>query len=231
MDASRLLEAVTGAQHRFFAEKSPARAFDGLLADLIALTESEYGFIGQVVRGTGLGLSTCYGIVRQAGGDIEVSSAPGAGSTFNVRLPLCGDPIDALAPAPPRESARGGSERILLVEDEAPVRGIAERALVSLGYRVTSAANGEEASALLAAWSGEPAQLLVTDVVMPGASGARVAARARAAFDGLRVLYVSGYSDRFDAGDAASEPHAAFLAKPFTPSALAEAVRALLDAR
>jgi len=181
-------------------------------------------------RGTGLGLSTCYGIVRQAGGEIEVASRPRSGAIFSVRLPVA----DAPLASEPRSAARvleaPGAETVLLVEDERAVREVAERALRELGYRVTSASDGRAALRALSSWQAAPLDLLITDVVMPDAAGSEVAARAREVFASARVLYISGYSDSFDAAGVASQPGSAFLAKPFTPSALAAAVRKLLDA-
>jgi PAS domain S-box-containing protein len=173
-------------------------------------------------RGTGLGLSTIYGIVQQSGGDIEVISAPGAGTTFRVYLPAAGtaagaEPINDAAT--PRSRGAG---TILLVEDEDDVRGFVSAALADLGYRVLVARHGAEALALA---QREPTlDLLVTDVVMPGLGGPEVAQGLRRDRPGLRVLYISGYAPASD--DASAEPPLApLLRKPFTLDALARQVR------
>jgi len=168
-----------------------------------------------VGQGTGLGLSTVYGIVAQSGGDVSVSSTPGHGATFRVRLP--GTVLD-IAPAeveaPPR---RGGAERVLVVDDEAVVRQLLEQMLVDLGYEVTAVASAREAIALDGAWD-----LLVADVVMPETDGSSLAQR----LDARHVLFISGY----DPGALVS-PNATFLQKPFTHDDLAQTVRQLLDVR
>ena len=160
-------------------------------------------------HGTGLGLSTVYGIVRQCGGDIEVASAPGAGTTFRIHLPLAAAAAGADEGAGVVVGAPRGSGTILLVEDEDDVRRFVSAALEKLGYRVLAARHGGEA---LAAAEREPAiDLLLTDVVMPGPGGPEVARRLREARPGLRVLYISGYAPMQDGrpARAPSRPAAA----------------------
>jgi signal transduction histidine kinase/DNA-binding response OmpR family regulator len=181
-----------------------------------------------VGKGTGLGLSTVYGIVTHSGGDIWVESEPGKGTTFRIYLPRTEAASESAArvsaPALPR-----GTETLLLVEDEDAVRRLAASVLGKLGYTVLEAPDADEALELFAAHEG-PLDLLVTDVVMPGWSGPRLADRLRALRSGLRVLYVSGYSDEGLDDETASTPNTGFLAKPYTGPVLARIVRELLDA-
>jgi PAS domain S-box-containing protein len=175
--------------------------------------------------GTGLGLATCYGIVKQSGGHIAVQSELGRGATFAVYLPRLEGVASAepARPTPTPGAARG--ERVLLVEDEAAVRHVVERTLLRAQYRVVTATCGEEA---VAATEAEPAfDLLITDVMMPGMNGWELGERLGRRWPGLRVLYMSGYTDVADHEGAARAP---FLQKPFLPGELLAAVRKLLDA-
>ena len=177
--------------------------------------------------GIGLGLATAYGNVKQSGGHVVVESRIGAGSTFDVYLP-------ALAvgevPEPPRAvSAAGGSERVLVVEDDAKVREIVERSLRAAGYRVVTASSGEEALRRVHA-DGHPIDLLVTDVVMPGMGGPEVARRVLERVPRARVLFVSGYTDDAIGRHGVLEDGVHFLPKPFTSDSLLAGVRAVLDA-
>jgi PAS domain S-box-containing protein len=185
-------------------------------------------------KGTGLGLATCYGIVRQAGGSIWVYSEPGKGTLFRIFLPRVTGQVEAAA-APADEPPSSGTETVLLVEDEPMVAAVAASALRSQGYRVLFASSGEEA---LAAARGHPGaiDLLVTDVVLPQMNGRELAERLRAVRPQVRVLFCSGYTDSValpgEAGDSGWRAGAvAFLQKPYTPKLLARRVRAVLDAR
>ncbi|MBT9586998.1 response regulator [bacterium] len=180
-------------------------------------------------QGTGLGLSTVDGIISQHGGQIEVDSEPGKGTTFKIHLPLAGQSMDANASGSIKiRRVSQGSARLLLVEDDAQVRGLALRILKMTGYHVLCAENAENALAL--AQQGQAIDMLVTDVVMPGMDGVSLARKISDLQPDSKVLFVSGYTDdrlaRFgvDLGDGN------FLAKPYTPVALCEKVESLLKA-
>jgi two-component system, cell cycle sensor histidine kinase and response regulator CckA len=179
-------------------------------------------------KGTGLGLATCYGVVRQAGGHILVESTLGRGTTFHVDLPLA--PADR-QPGDARErpiETRGGAETILLVEDEVQVRALAASVLRNRGYEVLEAGTGTEALQLCDGYRGH-LDILVTDIVMPHMRGTELTSRLRASRPELKVLYVSGYTDDDVFRQEAGADRVAFLGKPFTPAALARKVREILD--
>jgi len=179
-------------------------------------------------KGTGLGLSVVDGIVRQHKGWIEVASTVDKGSVFTVHLPRVMEAAEE-APAPPAPTPAGGTERILLVEDDAALRALAARVLRRLGYAVTEAASGPDA---LAAWEKGPApfRLLVTDMVMPGGlSGVELARTLRGDDPKLRVVVMSGYNRELPQDAAETDDGFPFLAKPFKPADLARVVRAELD--
>jgi PAS domain S-box-containing protein len=178
-------------------------------------------------RGTGLGLATAYGIVNQSGGYLSVESEPGCGSTFTVYLPhQAGTPSDA--PVQLRPTPSLGTETILVVEDQEPVRAVISRTLSALGYAVEVAADAAQAIDLAAI---APPSLLITDVHLPGLDGPGLAARVTTAHPGVAVLFVSGSAGEtmVDAGVLGED--AAFLAKPFTSDDLGRRVRELLDHR
>lgn len=179
-------------------------------------------------KGTGLGLSMVFGIAKQSGGYVWVESAPASGSRFFLLLPRTSLSPAAPAPAAPAAAKRSGTETILVVEDQREVRRLACAALRKSGYKVLEAANGLEAISVAGNGSG-PIQLLVTDVVMPGMSGREVAAKLREMHKGIKVLFMSGYTD-----DVAVQSRVAgkedFLQKPFAPASLTAKVRDILDA-
>ncbi|MGA7504897.1 MAG: PAS domain S-box protein [Candidatus Sulfotelmatobacter sp.] len=175
-------------------------------------------------KGTGLGLSTVYGIVKQSGGYVFVQSELGHGTAFTIYLPRVDEPCDVLGSPQTSPSSAGGSETILLVEDEESVRQLVRETLESRGYRVLEAANGQTALAL-AAEHKDDLHLVITDVVMPGLSGHELAQQLLDGRPALKVLYLSGYAqDAFPP----SESHKAFLQKPFTLQSLARKVREVL---
>jgi CheY-like chemotaxis protein len=182
----------------------------------------------EVGKGTGLGLSTVYGIVQQSGGDIEVVSEPGCGTTFRIHLPLVDAPASAPETSKPTQAVHYGNETILLVEDEPGVRALASAVLQSLGYRVLEASGGHEALAR-AVRHESPIDMVVTDLVMPGMGGREVVAQLTERDPGLRVLYMSGFSPDAPIGQRAVDEQVAFLSKPFAPMELAQKVREVLD--
>jgi two-component system cell cycle sensor histidine kinase/response regulator CckA len=178
-------------------------------------------------RGTGLGLSSTYGIIRQSGGYLFADSELGTGSTFRVYLPEYAGPRATRAAPPVPEPVPGGSETILLVEDEPSVRALLVHALESLGYRVL--VSEDATGALDLAASDGAFSLLVTDIRLPGMDGPALAGQLRAKHTGLRVLYVSGYAGDAMVTSGLLGPDEAFLAKPFSGDELARRVRSLLD--
>ena len=179
-------------------------------------------------RGTGLGLSTVYGIVKQSGGYIWVYSEPGKGTTFKVYLPLVEEPY-AILSAPREEGvAHTGTVTILLVEDEAAVRELARSILAGQGYSVIAVESAMEAEQIAGKRSREN-HLLLTAVVMPGVSGRELARRITARNPKIRVMFMSGYTDSIIASGGVLEAGVTFLQKPFTPRALAQKVREVLD--
>jgi two-component system cell cycle sensor histidine kinase/response regulator CckA len=178
-------------------------------------------------RGTGLGLATIYGVVRQAGGTIEADSAIGRGSTFRVYLPRVDEAAEPWRAGAASGELPGGQGTVLLVEDDEAVRGLAVRLLERLGYRLLVASHGAEALALAEGHDG-PIDLLLTDVVMPGMSGRELANRLSPLHAGMAILYTSGYTEEVIAHHGVLEPGLRFLAKPYTPQSLGLAVQAAL---
>ncbi len=179
-------------------------------------------------KGTGLGLATVYGIVRQTGGYIAVESAPGAGSSFRLYLPEVHGPVAPARGPGPVATPVTGTETVLLAEDEPLVRLLARRVLEQAGYKVLVAAGGAEAVEAAEHFAG-PIHLLLTDVVMPGMNGRVVAQRVTELRPAIRVLYMTGYADEAVARHGVLDPGTALLPKPFTPAALTRKVREVLD--
>jgi CheY-like chemotaxis protein len=181
-------------------------------------------------RGTGLGLSTVYGIVKQSSGFIFVETSPGHGATFEVYLPSVDEPVQAAVKADAgRHAGAAGSETVLLVDDDAGIRDLLRRALKGGGYEVITAPDGVEALAAAESHEGT-IDCLITDLVMPRMGGSELASRLAARRPELSVLYISGYTNRQEWRTDASQAGRAYLLKPFTPSVLMRKVRDLLDA-
>ncbi len=179
-------------------------------------------------KGTGLGLATVFGIVRQSGGHVAVYSELGKGTAFKVYLPRVDRPAEVVPTLSQAPQVLTGTETILLVEDEAQVRGVASRILRGQGYEVLEAQNGGEAL-LLCEQNSSRLRLLLTDVVMPLISGRQLAERLSGLLPGLKVIYMSGYTDDAIIRHGILDPGVAFIQKPLTPNALLRKVRTLLD--
>jgi CheY-like chemotaxis protein len=181
-------------------------------------------------KGTGLGLATVYGIVKQSGGNIWVYSEEGVGSTFKIYLP-----VDATerAAAGSTDATRAqwskGTETVLLVEDAPMIRRLAREIMLRAGYTVIEAGDAEEATQLAA--RQERIDVLLTDLIMPGPSGVELAEQLRNLRPRVRVLFMSGYSDNAIVRDGLLGESAAFLQKPFTPEELLRKLRHVIDAQ
>ena len=179
-------------------------------------------------QGTGLGLATAYGIVKQSGGYIYVQTAPGRGTTFRIYLPCTAEGLSVLRKRPALPDAAREAVTILVAEDEQAVRAVASQVLRHAGYTVLEACHGEEALRLSERHPGT-IHLLVTDMVMPHLGGSELARRLTAARPDAKVLFMSGYTDDAVVRQAALTADVAFLQKPFTPHNLVEKVRKVLD--
>lgn len=179
-------------------------------------------------KGTGLGLATVYGVVKQSGGYIAVDSAPGQGASFKVYLPRTEEAAVQATTNVSVDPTTRGSETILLAEDAEPLRKLAQSLLEARGFRVLSAPNGEKALEL-AVQNPEPIHLLLTDVVMPGMNGRVLAEALGPRQPGMKVIYMSGYTDTFIAGHGVLNAGTHMIHKPFTEEALIAKVRQVLD--
>jgi two-component system cell cycle sensor histidine kinase/response regulator CckA len=184
-------------------------------------TTKEFG------KGTGLGLSTVYGIVKQSGGSIWVYSEPGIGTTFKIYLPSVDEVLEIASPNNKAENVVVGSQTILIVEDDAALLQITHRSLEEVGYLILEARSPEEAINICASHTG-PIHLMVTDVVLPGMSGVKLASHLSVPRPEMKVLYVSGYTDDTIFHHGVLEQGLAFLQKPFSQRALARKVSEVL---
>jgi len=182
-------------------------------------------------KGTGLGLATCQTILQQLHGHIEVESELGKGTTFRVYFPRVEQAVEAPAGAVQSGPSPGGTETLLLVEDEPSVRRLAREVLEGQGYKVREAANGQEALRAARDHRGAPIRLVITDVIMPQMGGKALAEWLQTAHPDLKILFTSGYTDDAITQHGVFEPGAAFLPKPYTPAVLLRKVREMLDAK
>ncbi len=237
----RLTVTVQGVRRAGFVDASGEQAPDG---DYVRLAVSDTGAgMEEAVRlrifepffttkaagkGTGLGLATVYGIVKSSGGYVDVLSAPGRGTTFEVYLPLAdaGVPESDAVVAP--AAGPGGSETILIAEDDGIVRGLLQRTLANAGYRVLSAVDGAEACRQAGA-GGEPIDLLLSDLVMPQMSGRELLDRLRVQRPELRAIFLTAHTEHAAVEAQLAEPSARLLRKPCRPRVLLQAIRECLD--
>lgn len=181
-----------------------------------------------VNKGTGLGLATVYGIVKQSDGNIYVESEPGVGTTFRIFLPWVDAQMEVETPETPQEALLPGTETILLIEDEEALRAVTRLILNRVGYTVLAAENGSEAMKLMEEHSAT-VDLILTDVVMPGESGPEIARALQAAYPSLKVLYMSGYTDDAIIHHGVLDKGVQLINKPFTFAKLTQTIRTVLD--
>ncbi|MEE8442615.1 MAG: ATP-binding protein, partial [Dehalococcoidia bacterium] len=180
-------------------------------------------------KGTGLGLATCYGIVKASGGDIRLQSQFGQGTTFEIYLPRVEEEAAQVVESTDQGEIPGGTETVLLVEDEPSVRLLAAEVLRRQGYTVLEAGDGEEALRVAQQHGEEEIHLLLTDIVMPRMGGRELVEHMRTTRPGIKVLFTSGFPDEATVLPEASRPGASFMPKPFTPEIVARRVREALD--
>jgi CheY-like chemotaxis protein len=179
-------------------------------------------------KGTGLGLATVYGIVKQSGGFVWMTSQVGVGTSFDVYFPAVDEPVDERVPVERPRSVTGGTETVLLAEDDGAVRQLVSIALRQYGYTVVEARDGEDALRLARSDRHRVIHLLITDIVMPGLSGPELAARLAKERPEIRVLYTSGYAETITMRDGVDR-RTPVLSKPFLPNDLVRLVRERLD--
>jgi PAS domain S-box-containing protein len=227
IDQTSALLSHEGATPGAYAVLTVRDTGEGIAPDLLPRLFDPFFTTKPVGEGTGLGLATVYGIVRQSNGFVAVTSSSGAGASFSVYFPR----LDDEAPGADEEETVGpqrGSERVLLVEDDSTVRMLVRRMLTAQGYDVVEAESG--AAALAGAANAGTVDVLVTDVVMPEMNGPELARRLRVVSPNLRVLFTSGYTDGAIEDEVVGDGRSDFLQKPFGAAQLTEKIRALLDA-
>jgi len=202
----------------------------GMTPDVLTRVFEPFFTTKPLGKGTGLGLSTVYGIVKQNDGFITVDSTPGEGTTFKVFLPATATPVPTVEAVSASARARGGSETVLLCEDEASVRILARRMLELGGYTVLTAENGPHAIEIADAYEG-PIHLLITDVIMPGMNGQQLAQELHARRPETSVLYVSGYSLDVIAHHGVVDDNIKLIEKPFSLRRLLDGVQTALEAQ
>ena len=201
----------------------------GIAAETLPFVFEPFYTTKESGKGTGLGLAIVYGIVTHAGGLVLLDSEPGRGSTIRILFPRESADMPAPPPAPTPTPMPGGTETILIADDNETTRTFVVQILTRLGYRTLSAPSGCEAAALVQRERTQPPELLITDVVMPGMSGPELAEQLRRALPALRVLFISGFTGDTLVSRGVVAEGLGFLAKPFTATALAGRVRELLD--
>ena len=222
------LEETAGKLPRLRVALSISDTGSGISPEIKAHLFEPFFTTKAVGKGSGLGLATVYGIVKQSGGDITVESELGKGATFTVVLPSKPAPRRTRGASGTHGALPRGTETVLVVEDEDAVRRIVKIALESTGYRVVEARNGREALEVARARKGK-IHILVTDVVMPEMSGRELAERIAQDHSGVKILFMSGYTDDAVVRHGIVESGVSFLQKPFSPLALARKVREVLD--
>ena len=179
-------------------------------------------------RGTGLGLSTCYGIIKQNNGNIYIYSEPGKGTVVKFYLPSMNGEVENLKDDSLKKSGAGGNETILIVEDEPSLRTVTARFLISSGYNVIKASNGEEALKTISNYKGH-INLVITDVIMPVMGGKELSVRLKEILPGTKILFMSGYTDNSIVHDGVLEENISFIPKPFTHKSLTDKIREVLS--
>ncbi|MGL4554375.1 MAG: response regulator, partial [Gemmataceae bacterium] len=223
-DTAQLNPGVTPGR---YALLSVADTGTGMTPEVLAQAFEPFFTTKEVGKGTGLGLATAYGVVKQSGGHVEVSSQVGRGTTVRVYLPRIEEPAPTAASGE-ADTLVEGRETVLVVEDEDTVRQILKLVLTRAGYVVLEASNGLEGLAVAAAHAGA-IHLVLTDLVMPKLSGREMADRLVALRPGLKTLYLSGYTEDMVVHQGVGADAVNFLQKPFALAALAKKVRDILD--